>query len=54
MAGATTENPSFTLNSALLSRCRVVVLDKLVSDLAVAVMLLHSGGFVTASNPKAS
>lgn len=27
--GATTENPSFSLNNALLSRCRVVVLSKL-------------------------
>jgi len=27
--GATTENPSFSLNAALLSRCRVVTLDKL-------------------------
>ncbi|XP_033104616.1 ATPase WRNIP1-like [Anneissia japonica] len=29
LIGATTENPSFRVNSALLSRCRVVVLDKL-------------------------
>ncbi|XP_076815868.1 ATPase WRNIP1-like [Clavelina lepadiformis] len=29
LLGATTENPSFSLNSALLSRCRVVVLNKL-------------------------
>lgn len=29
LIGATTENPSFSLNSALLSRCRVVVLEKL-------------------------
>lgn len=32
MIGATTENPSFSLNSALLSRCRVMVLEKLNSD----------------------
>jgi putative ATPase len=32
LLGATTENPSFSLNSALLSRCRVVVLEKLKSD----------------------
>lgn len=31
LLGATTENPSFQLNSALLSRCRVVVLAKLSS-----------------------
>ena len=29
LIGATTENPSFSVNSALISRCRVVVLDKL-------------------------
>ena len=29
LLGATTENPSFTLNSALLSRCKVVVMAKL-------------------------
>ena len=31
LLGATTENPSFQLNSALLSRCRVIVLEKLSS-----------------------
>lgn len=31
LIGATTENPSFSLNSALLSRCRVIVLEKLQS-----------------------
>ncbi len=30
--GATTENPSFELNPALLSRCRVYVLEPLASD----------------------
>ena len=36
--GATTENPSFELNSALLSRCRVHVLDGLEpADIAVAL-----------------
>lgn len=34
LIGATTENPSFILNSALLSRCRVIVMEKLhVEDL---------------------
>uniref|UniRef100_A0A182K8M6 UBZ4-type domain-containing protein n=1 Tax=Anopheles christyi TaxID=43041 RepID=A0A182K8M6_9DIPT len=28
LIGATTENPSFSLNSSLLSRCRVIVLEK--------------------------
>ncbi|MEN8237404.1 MAG: replication-associated recombination protein A [Pseudomonadota bacterium] len=32
LIGATTENPSFELNGALLSRCRVVVLKRLESD----------------------
>ena len=29
LVGATTENPSFSLNAALLSRCKVIVLEKL-------------------------
>jgi len=32
LIGATTENPSFEVNAALLSRCRVVVLDPLSLD----------------------
>ncbi|XP_041979460.1 ATPase WRNIP1-like [Aricia agestis] len=32
LIGATTENPSFSLNNALLSRCRVIVLNKLSVD----------------------
>ncbi len=32
LVGATTENPSFELNSALLSRCQVFVLNRLNSD----------------------
>jgi len=32
LAGATTENPSFVLNAALLSRCRVLVLNRLESS----------------------
>ena len=38
LVGATTENPSFTLNNALLSRCRVIVLQALSAD-AVQVIL---------------
>ena len=30
--GASTENPSFALNRALLSRCQVLVLEKLTAD----------------------
>ncbi|GAA0913082.1 replication-associated recombination protein A [Rothia nasimurium] len=36
--GATTENPSFELNSALLSRCRVHVLDAVSVDAIVAAL----------------
>ncbi|MDF3983178.1 replication-associated recombination protein A [Luteibacter sp. PPL201] len=36
--GATTENPSFELNSALLSRCRVHVLDAVQADDIVAAL----------------
>ncbi len=32
LVGATTENPSFELNGALLSRCKVVVLDPLAPE----------------------
>lgn len=32
LIGATTENPSFIINSALLSRCRVIVMEKLETD----------------------
>ncbi|MEO6066029.1 MAG: replication-associated recombination protein A [Lysobacterales bacterium] len=38
LVGATTENPSFELNSALLSRCRVHVLEAVgVADIAMAL-----------------
>ncbi|VVD02360.1 unnamed protein product [Leptidea sinapis] len=32
LVGATTENPSFSLNNALLSRCKVIVLQKLSTN----------------------
>lgn len=38
LVGATTENPSFELNSALLSRCSVLVLDRL-SEAAAELLL---------------
>ncbi|MBF0622313.1 MAG: replication-associated recombination protein A [Magnetococcales bacterium] len=38
LIGATTENPSFELNNALLSRCRVVVLQPLTPE-HVAILL---------------
>lgn len=41
LVGATTENPSFTLNNALLSRCRVIVLKAL--DIAALAKILQRG-----------
>ncbi|XP_046588080.1 ATPase WRNIP1 [Neodiprion lecontei] len=38
LVGATTENPCFSLNSALLSRCRVVVLEKLTTPDLVSII----------------
>lgn len=57
LIGATTENPSFSLNSALLSRCRVIVLHKLsvanlLSILKRAVISLE--GIIHASDKNES
>jgi len=41
LVGATTENPSFEVNGALLSRCRVVVLEGL-SPQALVALLRHA------------
>src|ERR1700681_3203756 len=38
LIGATTENPSFEINSALLSRCRVYVLKPLTEDQVVLLL----------------
>ena len=38
MIGATTENPSFEVNNALLSRCRVFVLKELSSDDIISLL----------------
>ena len=38
LIGATTENPSFELNNALLSRCRVVVLEALAAEDLLALL----------------
>lgn len=38
LIGATTENPSFSLNNALLSRCRVFVLEKLKIEDIVKIL----------------
>lgn len=39
LIGATTENPSFEVNAALLSRCRVFVLQPLTTDDLVMVLM---------------
>lgn len=38
LIGATTENPSFELNAALLSRCKVLVLNRLDADALEALL----------------
>ena len=38
LIGATTENPSFTINNAILSRCRLVVFSKVAADALSAVV----------------
>jgi len=48
LIGATTENPSFEINGALLSRCKVFVLKELTMDEMVALLrraLTHPDGF---------
>lgn len=42
LVGATTENPSFELNGALLSRCQVLVLRRL-DDAALELLLTRAG-----------
>ncbi|KAH1178224.1 ATPase WRNIP1 [Mauremys mutica] len=39
LIGATTENPSFQVNSALLSRCRVIVLEKLSVEAMESILM---------------
>lgn len=39
LIGATTENPSFQVNSALLSRCRVIVLGKLSVEAMETILM---------------
>lgn len=53
LIGATTENPSFNLNSALLSRCRVLVLEKLSISNLVSILkcaLSSLGGIMQISS----
>nr|AAI57421.1 Unknown (protein for MGC:179840) [Xenopus laevis] len=39
LIGATTENPSFQVNTALLSRCRVIVLEKLSVEAMETILM---------------
>jgi putative ATPase len=50
LVGATTENPSFELNGALLSRCQVLVLNRL-SDEALAGLITRAELFEKRSLP---
>jgi putative ATPase len=50
LVGATTENPSFELNGALLSRCQVLVLNRL-SDEALAGLVTRAELFEKRSLP---
>ena len=50
LVGATTENPSFELNAALLSRCQVLVLNRL-EDEALAELLVRAEGEEGATLP---
>lgn len=43
LIGATTENPSFQVNAALLSRCRVIVLEKLPAEAMVTILMRAVG-----------
>jgi len=50
LVGATTENPSFALNGALLSRCQVLVLRRL-DDPAMELLLVRSEQMMGAELP---
>ncbi len=50
LVGATTENPSFELNPPLLSRCRVLVLNRL-DDVALSEILLRAERAIGRSLP---
>ncbi|XP_046835626.1 ATPase WRNIP1-like [Vespa crabro] len=57
LIGATTENPSYNLNSALLSRCRVVLLEKLSTSNLVSILkcaLSSLGGIIQISSESKS
>jgi putative ATPase len=50
LVGATTENPSFELNAALLSRCQVLVLRRLDDD-ALTTLIAHAEELLGAPLP---
>ncbi|WP_100278693.1 replication-associated recombination protein A [Mariprofundus aestuarium] len=50
LVGATTENPSFTLNNALLSRCRMIVLNAL-EPADIESILLRAVTFLQQESP---
>lgn len=50
LVGATTENPSFELNAALLSRCQVLVLKRL-DDAALALLMKRAESYFAAPLP---
>ncbi|RHY91813.1 hypothetical protein DYB31_014209, partial [Aphanomyces astaci] len=50
LVGATTENPSFELNAALLSRCRVFVLSKIQPD-HIQHLLRRAASITSPSTP---
>ena len=50
LVGATTENPSFELNGALLSRCQVFVLRRL-DEAALSTLLAKAEAFEGRSLP---
>ncbi len=50
LVGATTENPSFALNGALLSRCQVLVLRRL-DDTAMELLLTRAEGDIGRTLP---
>ena len=49
LVGATTENPSFSLNNALLSRCRVIVL-KALNEAAIRAIIARGVAMLTQDN----
>ncbi|ELK38541.1 ATPase WRNIP1 [Myotis davidii] len=58
LIGATTENPSFQVNAALLSRCRVIVLEKLPVEAMVTILMrainslgIHVAGASRSTDP---